>query len=364
MADSPGSPLSSIASDELTEDTKLDKDGHSPSVSSMPPSKRRRTGVASWDHHTPISSVQGDILPTSPSSPISSDTDGEIPNSPSLLALIGGGQDDDYSGQGGDQVSICRWDGCEAGDLGNMDNLVNHIHDDHIGTRQKKYSCEWIDCSRKGQTHASGYALRAHMRSHTREKPFYCALPECDRSFTRSDALAKHMRTVHETEALRPSDPVPKSQLLNNQQNTATPINKVQRIKLKLNFGPREDTPSSTNGEGGTTGNVDGQEAELVPVPEFTPDLGFDAHELALPPSQLYRLLRRQVHWAEIETSKLKQQWQELEPKRKEAFFEKEAALTEVIDAEGRLSKIVYDAQREADKESGNAQNGAEEVVA
>lgn len=177
MADSPGSPLSSIASDELTEDIKLDKDGQSPSASSMPPSKRRRTGVASWDHHTPISSVQGDNVPTSPSSPISSDTDGDIPNSPSLLALIGGGQDDDYSGQGGEQVSICRWDGCEAGDLGNMDNLVNHIHEDHIGSRQKKYSCEWVDCSRKGQTHASGYALRAHMRSHTREKPFYCALP-------------------------------------------------------------------------------------------------------------------------------------------------------------------------------------------
>lgn len=387
MADSPGSPLSSIASDDLTEDTKLDKDGHSPSASSMPPSKRRRTGVASWDHHTPISSIQGDLIPTSPSSSaISSDTDGEIPNSPSLIALIGGGQDDDYSGLGGDQVTICRWDGCEAGDLGNMDNLVNHIHDDHIGTRQKKYSCEWTDCSRKGQTHASGYALRAHMRSHTREKPFYCALPgnqsntpsvllsyllthsECDRSFTRSDALAKHMRTVHETEALRPSDPVPKSQLLNNLPNAATPTNKVQRIKLKLNFGPKggEDTESSTNGEGGgSRGDIDGQqEAELLPVPEFTPDLGFDAHELALPPSQLYRLLRRQIHWAEIETSKLKRQWQDLEPKRKAAFIEKEAALTEVIDAEGRLSKVVFDAQREADKETGNTQNGVEEVVA
>lgn len=179
MAESPGSPLSSIASDELTEDIKLDKDEQSPSAPNMPPSKRRRTGITSWDPHTPdrMSSAHDDNLPTSPSTSISSDTSGDIPNSPSLAGLIGGGQDDDYSGQGGDQVSVCRWDGCEAGDLGNMDDLVEHIHRDHIGTRQKKYSCEWMDCSRKGQTHASGYALRAHMRSHTREKPFYCMLP-------------------------------------------------------------------------------------------------------------------------------------------------------------------------------------------
>lgn len=63
------------------------------------------------------------------------------------------------------------------GDLGDMDALVEHIHKDHIGARQKKYACEWEDCNRKGMPHASGYALRAHMRSHTREKPFYCALP-------------------------------------------------------------------------------------------------------------------------------------------------------------------------------------------
>lgn len=172
MADSPGSPLSSLASEEFTEDMKFDDQGHSPH---MPPSKRRRTA---FDRHTPISSIHDETAPASPSTSISSDTSGELPNSPNTSSLVGGmWLEDDYSGQGNDQITVCRWDGCGVGDLGNMDNLVKHIHDEHIGNRQRKFSCEWSDCSRKGQTHASGYALRAHMRSHTREKPFYCSLP-------------------------------------------------------------------------------------------------------------------------------------------------------------------------------------------
>lgn len=94
-----------------------------------------------------------------------------------MVGALGNSQDDDYTGQSTDQVTVCRWDGCPVGDLKNMDGLVQHLHFEHIGSRQKRYSCEWSDCSRKGQTHASAYALRAHMRSHTREKPFYCTLP-------------------------------------------------------------------------------------------------------------------------------------------------------------------------------------------
>lgn len=177
MADSPESSLSSIASEEFNaEDMKLDEPPHSPSVTApqLPPSKRRRTGVSTWDRHTPISSVHEDMPPPSPTASISTDTSGEIPNSPNTLALL---VEDDYSGQCADQVTVCQWEGCDANDLGTMDALVKHIHDEHIGSKQKKYLCEWGDCPRKGQTHASGYALRAHMRSHTKEKPFYCSLP-------------------------------------------------------------------------------------------------------------------------------------------------------------------------------------------
>ncbi|EDN06845.1 predicted protein [Histoplasma mississippiense (nom. inval.)] len=215
--------------EEFAEDMKFDDHPHSPvSTPQMPPSKRRRTGISSWDRHTPISSVLEDIPPASPSTSISSDSSGELPNSPLTLALIGGGVEDDYSGQGKDQVTVCQWEGCDANDLGNMDALVKHIHEDHIGSRQKKYLCEWSDCARKGQTHASGYALRAHVRSHTKEKPFYCTLPECDRSFTRSDALTKHMRTVHETDTLRPTDTTAKGASGTATGATRTPQNQTK----------------------------------------------------------------------------------------------------------------------------------------
>lgn len=179
MTSRDGSPLSSVgfAEESDHESIKLESRAQSPAGSNMPPSKRRRTGVASWDRQTPLSSVQDEIPPPSPTASISSDSSNDVPNESSLLGVLGNNQDDDYTGQSTDQVTVCRWDGCSAGDLGNMDGLVQHIHHEHIGSRQKRYSCEWIDCSRKGQTHASAYALRAHVRSHTREKPFYCTLP-------------------------------------------------------------------------------------------------------------------------------------------------------------------------------------------
>ncbi|KAF4596600.1 hypothetical protein EYR38_007987 [Pleurotus pulmonarius] len=67
----------------------------------------------------------------------------------------------------------------------------------HIGVHKSSYSCEWATCTRRGLAQTSRFALISHIRSHTGEKPFICSLPECDKSFTRSDALAKHMRLQH-----------------------------------------------------------------------------------------------------------------------------------------------------------------------
>ncbi|KAJ5637571.1 Zinc fingerC2H2 [Penicillium lividum] len=342
--DSPGSPLSSVgtADDSDHESVKQESRAHSPTASNMPPSKRRRTGgVASWDRNTPLSSIQDDAPPpASPTASISSDSSGDVPNSPSLMGLLGHNQDDDYSGQSGDQVTVCRWDGCVIGDLGNMDGLVQHLHHEHIGSRQKRYSCEWIDCTRKGQTHASAYALRAHMRSHTREKPFYCTLPECDRNFTRSDALTKHMRSVHEIDSLRQAET--KS---NAGAAPSTPASKLQRIRLKLShpskeFGAEGDTPHDHIISMSAAPPLD-PDADDNMMPEYGPELGFEDSELNMPPHDLYRLLRRQIFWAENEGSQLRSQWDEIRPLRERAWLEKEAILDDLIDGELRLFSAI-----------------------
>lgn len=167
---------------------------------------------------------------------------------------------------------------------------------------------------------------------------------ECDRSFTRSDALSKHMRTVHETEALRPADPLSKPNTSSlpilggatTGTGTATPASKLQRIKLKLSqpHPPRDDNASESAAEDPTE---DPNYLNDYEIPEYGPEIGFDDAELALRPRDLYRLLRRQLHWAERETDHLRDDWERTRPKRKQTWLEKEAVFDDVIDAEIRL---------------------------
>ncbi|EEQ30988.1 hypothetical protein McanMca71_003540 [Microsporum canis] len=330
MAESPASPLSSLASEEFPEEVKFDDPGRSRSNSppQAHPSKRRKTGVSTWDHHTPIS-VNDDLPPPSPVASISSDSSGAIPNSPGAMAILG--PEEDYSGAGRDHITVCLWEGCKAKDFGDMDALVKHIHNEHIGSRQKKYLCEWGDCARKGQAHASGYALRAHMRSHTKEKPFYCALPECDRSFTRSDALSKHMRTVHDTDALKSLDALAKQHA---NPATAT-LPKPPRIKLKL--APRRDNDNGEKPDWSEPKSDQSKAKEPSDAPIFDPDIGFDEHELSMPLDRLARLIRRQIHWAEQESKTLEKNWELIKPQRLRTWKEKELILDDLIHSEIRV---------------------------
>ncbi|KAK1768364.1 putative zinc finger protein [Phialemonium atrogriseum] len=302
----PDSPLSSMdSSDGYDEDVTETADD-------LPPAKRQKRGDGSVASSAVIPDPDPDSLEGM--SDVSSDTSGDVPSSPINARL----DEEEFA----EQVTVCAWEGCKAYSIGNMDKLVEHIHNDHIEGRQKKYTCEWIGCPRKSMPHASGYALKAHMRSHTREKPFYCYLPECDRAFTRSDALAKHMRTVHETEALRPSDPVPKS------MQTGGPAGKSSKLKIILKTPQSHSKGDSDSAEEG--GNAD----DSVPLTLLSTDLGFTQNERDMPMDKLYALCRCQVKWAEADGEALRKECKKWEALYKKEWLEKEVLLDQVVQSE------------------------------
>ncbi|RCK60998.1 INO80 complex subunit 1 [Candida viswanathii] len=103
---------------------------------------------------------------------------------------------------------ICRWTDCPSSNYTNLTDLVNHLNMTHIGTipvgsTASKYICYWENCARYGLEQPSRFALISHCRTHTGEKPYFCPVPECEKHFTRSDALTKHVKGVHELYPIR-----------------------------------------------------------------------------------------------------------------------------------------------------------------
>lgn len=126
------------------------------------------------------------------------------------------------------------------------------------------------------------------------------------------------MRTVHETEALRPSDPIPKSLQTSSKQ----------KLKLILkNMAPDQDHESSAVSPNGLKNGVEANGFKS----SYPPELGFSEEEEARGPKELYRLLRRQIHWAEEEGDALKKECEALEELEKKEWLEKEILLDQVI---------------------------------
>ncbi|KAK9462658.1 uncharacterized protein V1516DRAFT_633882 [Lipomyces oligophaga] len=238
------------------------------------------------------------------SSGVSSDTYGSVAGSP--------GMNDDSL----DQVSLCKWEDCFK-EFGNMDSLVQHIHDEHVGNRRPKYSCEWLDCPRRGLSQTSRFALVAHMRSHTGEKPFFCNVPECDRSFTRSDALSKHIRTVHEepareSQAARMDDPPLMSDA------TVRAYRQVLRTHRASERARYLGKPDLT----------------LVDAPEddeYHKEPEFEADEEEKSPQALARYLKRKLSWADDVNRELTSRLAEVRRKRKELWLSKELLLQKLL---------------------------------
>lgn len=141
---------------------------------------------------------------------------------------------------------------------------------------------------------------------------------ECDRSFTRSDALAKHMRTVHETETLRPSDPIPKS------GDTKGRSKLKIIIKTPQSHGNNDDTPEEM---------VDGEDPNKEFYTVLSKEL-FDADDLTYPVDKLYRKCYWESKWAKDVGEALEKECREWEEAYHREWEEKETLLSQVVESE------------------------------
>lgn len=98
----------------------------------------------------------------------------------------------------------CKWVECTHEPFEKQAHLVNHLNSTHVAhlahltpTTPIRYTCQWEGCNRFGTEQPSKFALLLHCRTHTGERPYFCPIPECEKHFPRSDALAKHVKGVH-----------------------------------------------------------------------------------------------------------------------------------------------------------------------
>jgi hypothetical protein len=134
------------------------------------------------------------------------------------------------------------------------------------------------------------------------------------------------MRTVHETEALRPSDPIPKSMQPLIKSGTRLKLvikqNQGQPEPQGLSPGPKPSYPEFPNLS--STSDID----QLTPLSN---EIGFTPDELVYSPKELWRLLRRKLHWAEEESDALRRECDIVEAIREKEWIEKELLLDQVI---------------------------------
>lgn len=132
------------------------------------------------------------------------------------------------------------------------------------------------------------------------------------------------MRTVHETEALRPSDPVPKSMQSGGTSGKSTKLKIIIRTPQSHAAGHDDAVDDLNSG--------DEHSAELFT--QLTEKDGFTKRELDMPLKKLHVVCRHQAKWAEEDSDTLKQECKRWEELYKQEWLEKEVLLSQVSRSE------------------------------
>jgi uncharacterized Zn-finger protein len=70
----------------------------------------------------------------------------------------------------------------------NLTHLSTQVNKKPVLDRRRTYQCHYDNCTK---TYYKSSHLKAHIRTHTGEKPFVCTLDGCNRQFSRSDELSR-----------------------------------------------------------------------------------------------------------------------------------------------------------------------------
>ncbi|KAJ3165300.1 transcriptional repressor [Irineochytrium annulatum] len=116
------------------------------------------------------------------------DEDDEVNN----LPLSGKGRDSGRAGAKGQRssVAVSQDAGKAVKSKGRKSNIIIGTTSD--GTKWKRFGCTWDGCDKTFTT--SGHLAR-HMRIHSGLKPYKCPLRECPSRFSRQDNMMQHYRT-------------------------------------------------------------------------------------------------------------------------------------------------------------------------
>lgn len=132
------------------------------------------------------------------------------------------------------------------------------------------------------------------------------------------------MRTVHETEALRPSDPVPKG------LQSGGAAGKTPKLKIIIRTPQSHAAGQDDAVEDGHSGDDNSTEH----LTQLTEKDGFTQRELDMEWQKLHAVCRSQLQWAQEDNETLRRECEKWEEVVKKAWLEKEVLLDQTIKSE------------------------------